>query len=149
MPPFSGSKNLRDVENGVKIEFLISGDYPGDGKPKPVCFPDPAQAGAAISGISYLTLPKLIELKLASGLTNILRLKDLADVQELIKSLNLSLEFAERLDPFVRDEFTRLWRNAQPAPTTRFLMLLSSQPKSFEELIAAHPTEADKFRAMR
>src|SRR5256885_7181492 len=38
MPPFVGSKHLRDAESGVRVEFLVSGDYPGDGKPKPVVF---------------------------------------------------------------------------------------------------------------
>src|SRR4051794_16030617 len=33
-PPFEKSKNLRDTELGVRIEFLTAGDYPGDGKPK-------------------------------------------------------------------------------------------------------------------
>src|SRR4051812_20245237 len=42
--PFAGSKDLRDVEYGVRIDFLVTGDYPGDGKPKPVAFPDPAEA---------------------------------------------------------------------------------------------------------
>ena len=41
VPPFTGSKNLRDTEYGVRIEFLIAGEFPGDGKPKPVAFPDP------------------------------------------------------------------------------------------------------------
>ena len=36
-----------------------------------------------------LSLPKLIELKLASGMTAPGRLKDLADVQELIWTLEL------------------------------------------------------------
>src|SRR5205085_3720661 len=44
VPPFAGSKHLRDAESGVKIEFLTTGDYPGDGKPKPVAFPDPKEA---------------------------------------------------------------------------------------------------------
>ena len=39
--PFRKSKNLRDASTGVKIEFLLTGDYPGDGKPKPVAFPSP------------------------------------------------------------------------------------------------------------
>src|SRR4051812_17344046 len=39
LPPFGGSKHLRDTETGVKIEFLVTGEYPGDGKPKPVAFP--------------------------------------------------------------------------------------------------------------
>ena len=30
-PPFQGSKNLRDTEHGVKIEFLVTGEFPGDG----------------------------------------------------------------------------------------------------------------------
>src|SRR5437588_5301480 len=42
-PPFSGSKQLRDAELGVRIEFLVSGEYPGDGKPKPLAFPKPEQ----------------------------------------------------------------------------------------------------------
>src|SRR5438874_3415931 len=81
LPPFEGSKNLRDTETGVRIEFLVSGDYPGDGKPKPVAFPDPAGAAVEIDHIRFLALPALIELKLASGLTNPLRLQDIVDVQ--------------------------------------------------------------------
>jgi hypothetical protein len=37
-----GSRGLRDTEHNVKIDVLLTGDYPGDGKPKPVRFPDPA-----------------------------------------------------------------------------------------------------------
>ena len=84
VPPFEGSKHLRDVENGVKIEFLVTGDYPGDSKPKPVAFPDPCQVGVTIDGIAYLNLPTLIELKLASGMSSLQRGKDLVDVQALI-----------------------------------------------------------------
>ena len=47
-----------------------SGGFPGDGKPKPVAFPDPAGASVDIGGIRYLSLEKLVELKLASGMTN-------------------------------------------------------------------------------
>ena len=36
---FPGNKGLRDTEHGVSIDVLIAGDYPGDGKPKPVAFP--------------------------------------------------------------------------------------------------------------
>ena len=46
VPPFTGSKNLRDTESGVRIEFLIAGEFPGDGKPKPVAFPDPAESAS-------------------------------------------------------------------------------------------------------
>src|SRR5262245_55980260 len=31
VPLFEGSKNLRDAEHGVRIEFLVTGQFPGDG----------------------------------------------------------------------------------------------------------------------
>src|SRR5262249_41149815 len=69
VPPFTGSKNLRDTEYGVRIKFPIAGEYPGDGKPKPVVFPEPSEAGVKVEEVSYLSLPKLVELKIASGMT--------------------------------------------------------------------------------
>src|SRR5262245_15020634 len=87
VPSFQGSKQLRDAELGVRIEFLVTGEYPGDGQPKPVAFPDPNQVVEDLSGIRVVNLPTLIELKLASGMTNRNRLKDMADVQELIRVL--------------------------------------------------------------
>src|SRR5262249_19800115 len=94
LPPFQGSKHLRDMEYGVKIEFLTAGDYPGDGKPKPVAFPDPDKASVEVAGMRLLQLPRLVELKLASGMTNAGRLADLGDVQNMIRTLSLPLDFA-------------------------------------------------------
>jgi hypothetical protein len=108
VPPFPGSKNLRDTQTGVRIEFLVAGQFPGDGKPKPVAFPDPAPVAINIDGVNYLRLEKLIELKLASGMTNPGRLKDLADVQELIRILKLDGTFDMTLDPYVREKFNEL-----------------------------------------
>ena len=113
LSPFTGSKNLRDTELGVKIEFLITGGFPGDGKPKPVSFPDPADVAIEMEGRKYIPLTTLIELKLASGMTNTHRLKDLADVQEVIKTLNLPIEFGEQLNPYVREKFRELWSPAE------------------------------------
>lgn len=115
-PPFQSSKNLRDTELGVKIEFIITGDYPGDGKPKPVAFPDPAAVAEEADGIRYLNLPTLITLKLASGMTNAGRLKDLADAQELIKHLSLAREFGDQLHSFVQEKYRELWDGSQQAP---------------------------------
>jgi hypothetical protein len=115
---FQGSKNLRDADTGVRIKFLVTGEYPGDGKPKPVAFPDPAAVAVERDGIRYLSLPKLIELKLASGLTNPLRLKDIVDVQELIRLLKLPSDFADPLDPSVRSKFLELWTVIQQNPET-------------------------------
>ena len=55
-----------------------------------------------------LSLEKLIELKLASGITAPHRLKDLADVQELVKVKNLTADYADKLNPFVREKFLEL-----------------------------------------
>ena len=109
-PPFTGSKNLRDTSNGVRIELLIAGDYPGDGKPKPVVFQDPASVSEVISGIKYLSLPTIIDLKLASGMSHAKRGKDIIDVQELITHLGLDTAFAEKLNPYVRDRYLELVR---------------------------------------
>ena len=109
-PVFDGSRHLRDTENGVRIEFLVAGDYPGDGKPKPVSFPDPTASAVELGGVRYLKLPVLVELKLASGITNPGRLKDLADVQELIRVLELKDDLADELDPFVREKYLELRR---------------------------------------
>jgi hypothetical protein len=113
VPPFAGSKHLRDAEFGVKVEFLVAGDYPGDGKPKPVAFPNPEECTVDISGVRCLQLPKLVEIKLASGMTNAGRLKDLADVQEMIRALSLPQDLADKMDPFVRDKYRELWDAVQ------------------------------------
>lgn len=112
-PLFEKSKNLRDTQTGVRIEFIITGQFPGDGKPKPVAFPDPAAVAVDVDDIQYLALPTLIELKLASGMTNPGRLRDLADVQELIRLMPLNDTFADDLHPFVQDKFRELARSTE------------------------------------
>lgn len=108
-PAFPGArKRLRSTVDGVSIEVMTTGEYPGDGKPKPVSMPDPVTASTEIDGIRFLTLEKLIELKLASGISAPDRLKDLADVQELIKIKNLDADFANKLDPYVRAKYVEL-----------------------------------------
>jgi hypothetical protein len=70
--------------------------------------PRPADASIEINGIKFVTLEKLIELKLASGVSAADRLKDLADVQELIKIRKLDSDFALKLDPYVRAKYLEL-----------------------------------------
>ncbi len=118
LPPFTGSKQLRDSETGVRIEFLVAGQYPRDGKPKPVAFPDPTVANVEVGGVRFLPLKDLVELKLSSGMSNPGRLKDLADVQEMIRVLNLPADFGEQLDPSVREEYRRLWNAVQNNPSS-------------------------------
>jgi len=103
-----GSRSLRDVETGVKIKFIVAGEFPGDGKPKPVAFPAPEAVVERREGIKVINLKSLIELKLASGMTAKGRLQDLADVQRLIQEHGLNAEFAEDLNAYVRDKFLEL-----------------------------------------
>lgn len=113
VPPFADSKNLRDARTGVRIDFIVTGEFPGDGKAKPVAFPDPAGVSAEADGVRYLNLATLIELKLASGMTNPARLRDLSDVLELIRILDLPPTYAQGLHPYVREKFLELHRSAR------------------------------------
>ncbi len=113
-PAFEGSiKQFCTTAENVPIEIITSGEYPGDGLPKPVRFPDPSASFVVIDGIKTVTLEKLIELKLASGMTAPDRLKDLADVQELIKTKSLDSSFATNLDKSVQDKFVELQKAVQ------------------------------------
>ncbi len=107
-------KKYRTSEN-VPLEIITTGEYPGDGLPKPVAFPDPTEFVVEIDGVKTITLEKLIELKLASGMTAPDRLKDLADVQELIKIKHLDANFGERLDEYVRTKFLELFAAVENA----------------------------------
>lgn len=117
VPLFPGArKHFRDSVTGVKVEIITAGEYPGDGKPKPVVFPSPELAAITVGEFSVVRLEELIELKLASGLSAEHRqLRDLADVQQLIEVLELSKDLAVQLDESVGDEYRRLWRLAQQA----------------------------------
>ena len=120
VPPFTGSKQLRDAEFGVRVEFLVTGAYPGDGKPKPVAFPDPETCRVEIEGIQCLDIAKLVELKLASGMSGSGRRRDLGDVQELIRALGLSEDLASQLNPMVQPLYLQLLeevRNGSPDPS--------------------------------
>jgi hypothetical protein len=101
LPAFSGAtKTFRDTRTGVRIKVITTGNFP-------------TEAQLQREGVWLITLDKLIELKLASGLSASHRLKDLADVHELIARLKLPLELAEHLDASVREEYRRLWGNMQ------------------------------------
>ncbi len=150
VPPFPRSKNLRDTENGVRIEFLVMGDFPGDGKPKPLAFPDPTAAGTLNQGIRFLDLPRLIELKLASGMTSPGRIRDLADVLELIKLRNLPESFTAGLHPYVQGKFREL--RAQSG--IRYLKLirdprLTGQVPTWDNLKVALPELSSQFEQMQ
>ena len=109
-PAFEGAtKKFRTTDQNIPVDIIASGEFPGDGLPKPVEFPNPSDFAVVIDGVNTIALEKLIELKLASGMTAGDRLKDLADVQELIKLKGLDEDFAGKLNEYVRPKYTELY----------------------------------------
>jgi hypothetical protein len=69
-------------ETDIKVDILPEGQRPGTAtKPAPTTLPHPSVLGASGAVLRYITLPRLIELKLAAG-----RARDEADVAELIRA---------------------------------------------------------------
>lgn len=150
--PFEGSKHLRDTDSKVKIEFLVSGSYPGDGKPKSIAFPDPNDVAEVVNGLRVLGLIPLIDLKLASGMTGTDRGKDLIDVGELIRYLRLPKSLANRLHEFGREKYLDIWQTINPADRRYLLQWPIQHPTigipSIKELIHSLDTVPDALRAM-
>jgi len=108
-----GTGKLLDTDFNVHVDVLSSGRFPGDDKPKPIAFPDPATTAIRGKPFALLPIAMWIELKLASGMVAAHRGKDLVDVQELIRSAGLPQALAEELHPWVRQKFLELWALAQ------------------------------------
>ncbi len=69
-PAFEGAKKkFRTTEENIPVKIITSGEFPGDGLPKPVVFPEPLAASEMIENVRTVSLLKLIELKLASGIS--------------------------------------------------------------------------------
>lgn len=152
--PFAKSKNLRDATSGVRIEFLVTGDYPGDGKPKEISFPVPSADVAGIrNGIRVLNIEQLVSLKLASGMTGEGRTKDLGDVEELIRLLNLPESFSESLHRYVREKFLDLWRKLHITKKRYVLLWRNKRPaahaQTIDDMIQALDSAAEELKAMR
>jgi hypothetical protein len=93
-------RRFTDRKNGVRLDVLVTGLYPGSGRPGPVAFPDPGQGCKRIEDIVYVDLVTLVQLKLAAR-----RWRDFADVVELIRHNDLGESFREKLHPSVRDDY--------------------------------------------
>jgi hypothetical protein len=69
-------------ETGITVDLLPEGERPGTpSRPAPTTLPHPARIGAAGAMLRYITLPALVELKLAAG-----RARDESDVIELVRA---------------------------------------------------------------
>jgi hypothetical protein len=93
-------RRFTERQSGVTIDILVTGRYPGTGKPGPFAFPDPEEASEEIEKVKVVTLPQLIQLKLAAR-----RYYDFGDVAYLIRVHNLDESFLEKLHPSVHQDF--------------------------------------------
>ncbi|HEY7315301.1 MAG TPA: hypothetical protein VH643_38575 [Gemmataceae bacterium] len=93
-------RRFTDRTNQVTIDFLVTGLFPGSGKPGPISYPDPAAVRETIDDAQVLDLLNLVQLKLAAR-----RYQDFADVVSLIRVHQLDESFADRLHPSVRNDF--------------------------------------------
>jgi hypothetical protein len=89
-----------DRTHEVSVDILVTGLFPGSGKPGPIAYPDPAQVSEAIENVRVIDLVTLIQLKLAAR-----RYLDFADVVSLIRVHDLDESFADRLHPTVRRDY--------------------------------------------
>jgi hypothetical protein len=73
---------LQHKETGIEVDILPEGGRPGTAShPAPTTIPHPKELGASGSSLRYITLPSLMELKLAAG-----RARDESDVAELLRA---------------------------------------------------------------
>jgi hypothetical protein len=93
-------RRFTERESGVTVDCLITGRYPGSGEPGPFAFPDPTEASEEIDKIRVVTLPQLIQLKLAAR-----RYSDFGDVVFLILTHNLDESFLPQIHPSVHQDF--------------------------------------------
>ena len=152
---FAGAKNIRDTTTGVKIEFLLTGGYPGSGEQQPVSFPAPSDTDPVVQdGVKFIGLPRLVELKLASGMTGGAgRTKDLVDVQQLITVLKLPRSFGDQIHAYVRPKYEELW-DALRASEKKYMLLwrnkfLTLEAKSLDEMVDSLQAAAEQLRNMR
>jgi hypothetical protein len=85
---------------GIHFDVLITGMFPGNGRPGPIAFPDPSDVAQVINDLSFINLEALIELKLAAR-----RHKDFADVVDLIRFNELDESFRFQLHTSVHKDF--------------------------------------------
>src|SRR5262249_22501258 len=93
-------RRFLDRTTKVTFDILVTGLFPGTGKPGPIAFPDPAVVSERIDNLLYVDLLTLIQLKLAAR-----RHRDYGDVVGLIRHNHLNETFADRLHPSLKSAY--------------------------------------------
>lgn len=106
---WNGKQTEFETPAGIPVQCLYAEDRAG--RNSEVYFPDPGDQKnvTIVERLPVLSLPKLIECKLACGEGSVRRThKDFADVVELIVKHQLSRSFARNLHKSVRNTFRTL-----------------------------------------
>ena len=93
-------RRFEERTSGLFVDCFVKGHFPGRRGPGPIPFPDPAQVSQEIDKVHVITLPQLIQLKLAAR-----RYYDLGDVVFLIRVHNLDESLLPQLHPSVHRDF--------------------------------------------
>jgi hypothetical protein len=93
-------RRVVDRANGIAVDVLVTGLFPGLGKPGPVAYPDPSQVADVVDDRRVVNLVTLVQLKLAAR-----RHRDFGDVVELIRSNELDESFADKLHESLRQDY--------------------------------------------
>jgi Nucleotidyl transferase AbiEii toxin, Type IV TA system len=105
-------KSLRETEHQVDIDVVTAGEHAGSPE-SPVEYPAPDSGTfVEVEGLRVPTLEALVSFKIASGVWGH-RMRDLADVQSLIRANGLTEEFSDRLSPPLRETFLNLERESR------------------------------------
>ena len=94
------SRRFVDSRNGAAFEVFLTGHHPGRNGPTPIPFPDPQEASETRETYRVLTLPWLIQLKLAANTHG-----DAADAVYLIQGLELDEAMIEQLHPSAHERY--------------------------------------------
>ena len=93
-----------DPKTQVSFDILLTGEIAGNPrKQRDIRFPDPSEA-ELIDGVAFVSLPRLIELKLVTW-----RYKDWGDVVELIRQHDLNESFGDQFNPLVRQAYIQCY----------------------------------------
>lgn len=107
--------SVRDAATGVRIDFLLTDQWTNGGG-QVVSFTPNEEQCCQVDGITFLRLQRVLEMKLLSGMTRRSRLRDLADAQAMLETLQLPRDFANQLHPSVQSKYRELWDVVQNNP---------------------------------
>ena len=96
--------------NGIEVHVLYEGTISGDGI-NGLKYLNPRMVTNNIKGVPFITLKRLIEYKLSSGLYG-RRLKDFTDIIMLILVNKLHMGYANHFRYDLRDRYVEIWNEA-------------------------------------